>query len=180
MVSEGVQTNGFNNGSSKKVTTDQQTSPPSLSSSSASIRPQPPLPPYQDPPPPPPKQSPHHKKKPEVKPRPSLPSYLAASQLPGYQLQVYHLDGGDHTSESSSTPQASWYGTAPRSGRQHQHHHTHTHKHSHHSHQHAKATRSHSSGNVLDPGPSGPAVVKRPKGHYYFSFLIVSQSCRGL
>ena len=134
MVSEGVQTNGFN-----RVThADQQTSPPNTADISRPFRP----PPYQDPPPAP--QSPI-KKRPELKPRPSLPPNLAAAgQMPGYQLQVYHLDGEP---PQGPAPQASWYGTAPRSGK-HPHHHSHGHKHSHHAH-HGKTTRSHSSGNVL-------------------------------
>ena len=79
----------------------------------------PPLPPYKDPPPPPQltSQSPQ-KKKPEIKQKPALPPYLAASQMRGYKLQVYHLDGSDSASiaDTSTTAQvqASWYGTAPR------------------------------------------------------------------
>ena len=154
MVSEGVQTNGF----SRRSSSDTQTSPPNRI-----VRPpqqQPPLPPYQDPPPPPTPQSPS-KKKPQLQPKPTtianvcsphevktkpyLPPHIAG-QLPGYQLQIYHLDGTDPSPKTS--PQASWYGTAPRSGK-HQHHHSH-HKHSHNHNHHGKATRSHSSGNVLD------------------------------
>ena len=81
---------------------------------------QPPLPPYKDPPPPPQltSQSPQ-KKKPEIKQKPALPPYLAASQMHGYKLQVYHLDGTDSTPNAADTSttaqvQASWYGTAPR------------------------------------------------------------------
>ena len=89
MVSEGVQTNGFN----RTTTSDQQTSPPNQN---IPIRPlpqpqQPPLPPYKDPPPPPPltsSQSPQKKHKPEVKQKPALPPFLAASQMQGYKLQV--------------------------------------------------------------------------------------------
>ena len=115
MVSEGVQTNGFN----RTTTSDQQTSPPNQ----IPIRPlpqqqpQPPLPPYKDPPPPPlTSQSPQKKPKPEIKQKPALPPYLAASQMHGYKLQVYHLDGNPDPNETSTTAQvqASWYGTAPR------------------------------------------------------------------
>ena len=164
MVSEGVQTNGF----SRRSSSDTQTSPPNRH-----VRPpvqQPPLPPYQDPPPPPkaaqqsvglpqspPKKKPQLQPKPtsvaaascsphDIKTKPFLPPHIAASQLPGYQLQIYHLDG-DGSPKGQHTSPSSWYGTAPRSGK-HQHHHSH-HKHSHHNH-HGKATRSQSSGNVLD------------------------------
>ena len=161
MVSEGVQTNGF----SRRSSSDTQTSPPNRI-----VRPppqqqqQPPLPPYQDPPPPPTPQSPP-KKKPQLQPKPTsvaaaacsphevktkpyLPPHIAHANQKGYQLQIYHLDGSSPSPKTSPpTPASSWYGTAPRSGK-HQHHHSH-HKHSHHNH-HGKATRSHSSGNVLD------------------------------
>jgi hypothetical protein len=156
MVSEGVQTNGF----ARSNGHGQQISPPVRSSSSKIRPPQPPLPPYQDPPPaPPPKKQPP-KESPQKKVKPvvfkssadalngrQISPYMA-SQLPGYKLQVYHIDG-DTSSYSQQTP-ASWYATAPRSGK-HQHHHSH-HKHSHHSHQHVKAGRSQSSGNVLEDG----------------------------
>ena len=162
MVSEGVQTNGI------KRTSDQQTSPPNMQTlnQQPAIRPHPqqtkqdkqqqkqlPLPPYHDPPPPPTSTQSPHRKKPEVKQKPTnLPPYLAAGQLPGYKLQVYHLDGNPQNGSNGSPiqgspPQSSWYGTAPRSGKHHSHHNHH--KHSHHSH-HAKATRSHSSSNVLE------------------------------
>ena len=171
MVSEGVQTNGF----SRRSSSDTQTSPPNRI-----VRPhqpqqqqqqQLPLPPYQDPPPPPTPQSPP-KKKPQLQPKPTsvaasacsphevktkpyLPPHIAhAGQMPGYQLQIYHLDGSSPSPKTSPpTPASSWYGTAPRSGK-HQHHHSH-HKHSHHNH-HGKATRSHSSGNVLDENFEAP------------------------
>ena len=80
----------------------------------------------------------------------------------GYQLQVYHIDGDIPPPNSVQQPPAvSWYGTAPRSGK---HHHNH-HKHSHHSHGsssgHSKASRSHSSGNVVEDKKLSP-VKKVP------------------
>ena len=78
----------------------------------------------------------------------------------GYQLQVYHIDGDIPPPNSVQQPPAvSWYGTAPRSGK---HHHNH-HKHSHHSHGsssgHSKASRSHSSGNVVEDNKKSPVKV---------------------
>ena len=81
----------------------------------------------------------------------------------GYQLQVYHIDGDIPPPNSVQQPPAvSWYGTAPRSGK---HHHNH-HKHSHHSHGsssgHSKASRSHSSGNVVEDKKLSPVKVPQP------------------
>ena len=81
----------------------------------------------------------------------------------GYQLQVYHIDGDIPPPNSVQQPPAvSWYGTAPRSGK---HHHNH-HKHSHHSHGsssgHSKASRSHSSGNVVEDNKKSPVKAVAP------------------
>ncbi len=177
MVSEGVQTNGFSRTSSQNGQSPPQPTPPIQAvQPKPQVRPpqqprlpqQPPLPPYQDPPPVVQKKpvkpqsahsaqkhdSPKRKRQPPPQASPGSPTRQIpphiASKLPGYQLQVYHIDGDN--AHAGQKPPAGWVATAPRSGK-HQHHHAHAghqgggHKHSHH-----KAARSHSSGNVLESG----------------------------
>ena len=112
MVSEGVQTNGISSRHSTSSEQSSQISPPTKPSKmTSSIRPHhpvpqqqqqqqkqqqqqqqqqhPPLPPYTDPPAPPLKTT--------ISPR-------LASQLPGYQLQIYHIDGDISSSNAQQTP----------------------------------------------------------------------------